>query len=130
MKLDKKMLEYMFLNHIRFEGYVRAPWSHDTIGLDIDDMEKYIEDYTKFCADHYKLTVEQYEKWMDTNGTPQCGALTKRGKRCKRQSGRSHLRAQDWLELEGGLCSLHVDQEWHVKIKRMTKDIKILKQYK
>ena len=124
-QLDKKTLDCIFSRSITVTGYVEAPWGGDNIFLSKDDLEKYIEDFPKFCADHYELTSDQYQRWMATHGTPQCGEKTKRGNRCKRQSGGSQLPAKEWLEKEGGICVYHKNEERHEKMREFRKRQKL-----
>ena len=70
MKLDKKTIDCMASKGVMFSGYVDAPWSHDNIELEPDEIANFIEDRTKFSADHYGLTIEQFQKWMDWQGAP------------------------------------------------------------
>ena len=115
MELDKNTLEYVFSSQTTVIGRVNAPWGHDDVALDLEGFQRYTKDYTQFCADHYKLTLAQYDRWIETHGTPQCGEITKSGKRCKKSSGQAQSNAEDWLENDGGICAYHERQTWNTK---------------
>ena len=128
MKLDKKTLDYLSENNVSVEirADVTNPSSGQLVELDLEDIEKFVEDRTKFSANYYGLTIEQFQKWMDWQGAAQCGVMTKRGKRCKRQCG-IHLRsAERWLENEGGVCTYHENEEWHDRVREIRKTSKAI----
>lgn len=110
-ELDQKTLEYIFSN-LTVIGYILGPWGGQQEPLRIDDIQKYRDNYREFCADHHGLSLEQFEHWMETDGTPRCGEKTKRGKRCKKPCGRSHSPAKQWLEEDGGICAYHENVQW------------------
>jgi len=112
MKLDQKTLEYVFSSNLTVMGYANTPSGGDKVFLHIENIEKYRSDYTQFCADHFELTLEQYDRWMKTHGTPRCGEKTKSGKRCKKPCGRTQTPAQEWLATDGGVCAYHERQIW------------------
>ena len=115
MKLDKKTLEYIFSSNLTVTGYVNTPSGSYDVDLELDNIEKYRSDYTQFCADHFELTLEQYNRWMKTHGTPQCGEKTKSGNRCKKPCGSTQTRAKEWLDEDGGICAYHERQIWRSK---------------
>ena len=115
MKLDQKTLEYVFSNRVTVVGYVYNPSGHEDVHLSLEEFQNYCSDFTKFCADHYELTTEQYDRWMKTHGTPQCGEKTKSGKRCKKPYGSTQTRAKQWLDEDGGICAYHERQKWRSK---------------
>ena len=105
-KLDPETLDYIFSN-LQVQGYVLGPWGGKYEYVERHNVQKFHDDYRQFCADHHELTLDQFELWMETHGIPKCGETTKRGKRCKNPCGDAQSPAQQWLELDGGICAYH-----------------------
>jgi len=105
-KLDQKTLHYIFSN-LQVKGYVLGPWGGKYEYVEIHNVQKFRDNFRQFCADHHGLTLEQFELWMENDGTPRCGEKTKSGKRCKNPCEASQSPAQEWLKLDGGICAYH-----------------------
>lgn len=119
MKLDRKTLAYLFSNNVTVTGYVNHPIGCEKVDLTIDNFQSYVDDVELFSAEYFDATREQYQKWMEVHGTPQCGEKTKKGKRCKKPCGSGQQSMEDWLAEDGGICSYHEREEWRAKLKRV-----------
>lgn len=76
--------------------------------LDSNQIEAFIEDPIQFVADKNGVFKSQYVDWIETGGTPRCGAKTKSGNRCKNiVSGGVQQPLERWLQEDGGFCTIH-----------------------
>ena len=65
-------------------------------------------DRDQYAADMFGVFKSQYLDWIETDGTPRCGAKTKKGRRCQNiVSGGIQMSMEDWLQEDGGFCTVH-----------------------
>ena len=62
-----------------------------------EQAELWDADPDAYAAKLVGLTLAQYLLWIDTDGTPLCGAMTSSGKLCKNQVGVGQQGASAWL---------------------------------
>lgn len=77
--------------------------------LDAEEALLYIQNPDQCYAKINGVSVEQFLRYRERNGIPQCGATTQRGRRCKCSSANSdHCREpSDFVKVDGGYCSIH-----------------------
>lgn len=109
MKIDSPHLKALEEAGIKFyvEG-TPVPGGAKTFFVTAEDLSLYLEDKDEFAAKQFGVPVEDYLEWVETEGTPRCGAKTAKGKRCKNfVSGGIHMNIHTWRELDGGYCAVH-----------------------
>jgi hypothetical protein len=56
----------------------------------------------------FGLTIDEYIDWIETMGTPMCGARTAKDRPCGKAAGRMQMMAADWKrEHRNARCALH-----------------------
>ncbi|QQM29038.1 hypothetical protein JET14_11870 [Martelella lutilitoris] len=107
-KLHKPTIELLSKSGVYFVVDLRWVGGSRSITIEARDLEKYVSDPVGFTAQHFGASVEDYLRWIETEGTPQCGALTKKGKRCTLSvAGGGQRDFKRWKELDGGYCQVH-----------------------
>ncbi len=72
------------------------------------ELSEFIEDQFEWVAKKNGVAREDYIRWLDTGGAPQCGQILKNGNRCKNLiSGHVQRSLNDWLQEDAGLCAVH-----------------------
>jgi hypothetical protein len=108
MTLDKQTIQEMRAAGISFVVSFRAPWGGTTVAIEPEEVPLFVQDCDALAAKHLNVTRQQYLDWVEADGSPQCGAVTKRGTRCANAvKGGNHRDIQDWLRLDGGFCVTH-----------------------
>ena len=108
MKVDADTVSAMALAGIEFIAPVQRPGGGTRLNLDPKDIPAYMSDPANFIANSMGVTKTEYETWVETEGTPRCGATTSSGKRCKNVvSGGIQMPIDEWLRLDGGYCAVH-----------------------
>lgn len=108
MRIDHKTISTMTSAGIHFFVDIKTLNGAKTVPLHSSHVAAYVEDPVQFAADFFGASKENYIAWLEADGVPRCGAITKAGKRCKKNvSGGSHRSIDDWLELEGDYCTVH-----------------------
>lgn len=93
---------------IEFVGQVEAPGGGVSIILSAYELSDFCDDPEGFFALKNGVTKEEYLQWVQTEGTPRCGALNAKGKRCQNVvSGGIQMSLNRWLQEDGGFCHLH-----------------------
>ena len=94
--------------NIEFIGNVEHPCGGVSFELEVGDLEAYCRDPEALYALQQGATKEEYRQWIETQGTPRCGALNKKGERCGNVvSGGIQMELQHWLQEDGGFCAVH-----------------------
>lgn len=108
MKLDMQTIRAIGAAGIEFFASVRVPGGCKTIFLKPEEVATFLTDPVQATADHMGVTKAEYQRWVDWEGTPQCGANTSKGQRCKNfVSGGSQLSLKRWMAMDGGYCVVH-----------------------
>jgi hypothetical protein len=108
MKIDTATVAAMASAGIGFYANIRVPGGGTTIHISAEKVPQFIADPQQFAADEHGVSKEAYLRWVETDGTPQCGAQTKKGARCQNfVSGGIQRSLEDWLRLDGGYCAVH-----------------------
>ncbi|GAB4372235.1 MAG: hypothetical protein Kow00114_33580 [Kiloniellaceae bacterium] len=108
MKPDMQTIRAIRSAGIHFAATVRAPGGYTTVELEPEQVATFLTDSDQAIADSMGVTKEQYQKWVEWDGAPQCGAKTSKGKRCKNYvSGGIQMTLRRWLEMEGDYCAVH-----------------------
>ncbi|MGF1631257.1 MAG: hypothetical protein ACFCUT_17430 [Kiloniellaceae bacterium] len=108
MKPDMQTIRAIGAAGIGFAANVRAPGGYTTIYLEPEEVATFLTDPDQAAADHMGVTKAKYQRWIEWDGTPQCGAKTSKGKRCKNfVSGGMQMSLERWLETDGGYCVVH-----------------------
>ena len=111
MELDIRTLKVLKAAGVYFGVHIPQPGGGTNSSLDVDEICEFVEDKIAFAAKREKVSRADYVLWLETDGTPQCGATTTSGKRCKNLvSGGVQFSIHDWLDLDGGLCAVHGGQ--------------------
>lgn len=86
----------------------KTVWGGSTVVLEPSDVGAFLRDRDQWVADSLGVSKQQYLDWIESGGTPRCGATTKEGHRCKNYvSGGIQRDIDDWVRLEGGYCAVH-----------------------
>lgn len=108
MKLDIDTIFEMQSAGITFWGNYPAPAGGHNIILSAEDVPLFVQDRIGFAAKVEGASREQYIAWVESDGAPRCGAITKRGTRCQNIiKGGIQRPIEEWIELEGSYCSVH-----------------------
>lgn len=69
----------------------------------------YNSDPDGWAAEYVGLSSKaDYYEWLDCNGTPLCGCVTREGQPCKNATGGSQLAASVWKHLHRArMCKAH-----------------------
>jgi hypothetical protein len=65
--------------------------------LSLEEGEQYNADPDGYAANYFGLSTAEYVEWINTCGTPLCGARTKSGKLCRTPTGRMQQDAAAWM---------------------------------
>ena len=85
-----------------------VPGGAASVTLHASELEQFCEDPEAFYAHRNGVTKEAYQHWVESEGTPRCGAKTTNGSRCRNVvSGGIQMRLERWLQEDGGLCTVH-----------------------
>lgn len=85
-----------------------APWGGFDVFLEPDDVAPFLSDRIEWFARRNGAFKHQFQDWLDTYGTPRCGATTAKGERCKNfVSGGIQRPFEIWLQEDGGFCAVH-----------------------
>ncbi len=118
--LSKETLMALKNANIRLYAEVPHPCGSETVLLTYSDVEKFIDDPEGFVAAQKGVSRDDYLGWLESQGTPRCGALTKKGTRCKNWvSGGMQMRIGEWMNSNGGYCAVHGGEsaeEAHLRI--------------
>lgn len=108
MKLDIDTIFAMNSSGITFFGNYPAPGGGHNIMISAADVPLFVQDRVGFAAKVLGTSREQYVAWVESDGAPRCGAITKRGTRCQNIiKGGVQRPIAEWIELEGSYCSVH-----------------------
>lgn len=108
MKFELEQLHELEKKGIKFCVEISVPWGSQKTIISAEKVPDYIVDRDKFIAGYFGVAVDDYLGWISSEGTPQCGALTVAGKRCRNVvSGGIHMPIDRWRELDGELCAIH-----------------------
>lgn len=108
MKLDIDTISAMKSAGIKFAVNIIVPGGGHNILLDASDVPFFIQDRVSFSAKTVGASREQYIAWVESDGAPRCGAITKKGTRCQNIiKGGIQRPIAEWIELEGSYCSVH-----------------------
>ena len=106
--IDKSTLQAMADAGIEFVGNIPAPGGNASLALDPGEVGAFVADPAAYFALRHGASKEEYRQWVETEGTPRCGALTKSGTRCQNVvSGGIHMPFETWLQEDGGFCVIH-----------------------
>jgi hypothetical protein len=108
MNLDQAVIDKLAKSGIEFGATVKTPWGCDTIFILPNEILSFVRDKEEYAAKHFGTKLETYYRWIETGGTPQCGARTVTGSRCRNYVGGGiHMKIENWFELDGGFCAVH-----------------------
>jgi len=106
--MDKSTIAKLAEAPLEFVGQVAAPGGGASVCLQANELEAFCDDPEGFFALHQAATKDEYLQWVETEGTPRCGATTNRGARCCNiVSGGIQMSLEDWLQEDGGFCTVH-----------------------
>lgn len=106
--MDEATIAKLAAAPIDFVGNVPAPGGSASISLSATDLEDFCADPEGFYALKHGVSKDEYRLWVETDGTPRCGATTANGKRCGNLvSGGIQMRLERWLQEDGGFCAVH-----------------------
>lgn len=106
--MDPKTIERLAQAPIEFVGSVPAPGGGASIVLQAEELGQFCDDPEGYFALMNGATKEEYNQWVDTEGTPRCGARNAKGERCKNVvSGGIQMSLEHWLQEDGGFCRVH-----------------------
>lgn len=106
--MDKATIAKLAAAPISFIGDIRAPGGNRSLTLAAHELETFCNDPEGFFALKHGVTIDEYRQWVETDGTPRCGAKTSKGKRCGNVvSGGIQMSLERWLEEDGGFCAVH-----------------------
>jgi hypothetical protein len=75
---------------------VAVPGGGNTLFLDDEEAERYNTDPDAYAASHFGWSKIEYLQWVDLDGAPLCGHLTKGGDLCRNMTGGYQLRSAQW----------------------------------
>lgn len=106
--LDIETLVTLAEAGIQFSSTVRHACGGQTIEFRPEELSEFIEDPDLVAARHYKVSKADYLEWLDCEGYPRCGAITKQNKQCGASiSGGGQLGAYEWSKTKISLCAIH-----------------------
>lgn len=106
--MDKATIKKLGAAPIELIGRVSTPGGQSSITLKASELEVFCEDPEGFYAMQHGVAKEVYQQWVETEGTPRCGAKTTQGVRCRNVvSGGIQMNLERWLQEDGGLCTVH-----------------------
>jgi hypothetical protein len=93
---------------VRFYVSVDTVWGGKDIDCTAEELAQYLADRPAFAAQHFGVSRGDYLAWLDAEGYARCGGTVTSGRRCKHLvSGPGQLKAREWLERDGQLCTVH-----------------------
>jgi len=108
MLLDLNTIHAMQDAGLAFIAQVPHPCGCQTLDFSAEQVVAFVADRDQAIADSLGVTKAQYREWIESFGTPRCGATTKQGTRCKNfVSGGVQLSLKTWLKLDGDYCAVH-----------------------
>lgn len=108
VKINTATVDAIAAASISFTASLRAPGGCRTFFIEPKDVPAFISDPDQWAAGENGVSKEEHLEWVETDGTPRCGATTKNGRRCRNFVGGGVQRSiKDWLRLDGGYCSVH-----------------------
>lgn len=106
--MDLEALKAMRAAGVTFVARVPAPAGGQDFTLEPEDVEAFMADPAECFARKNGAFKSQYLDWVETEGTPRCGAKTARGERCRNIVSGGIQRPFDvWLQEDGGFCVVH-----------------------
>ncbi len=107
-KIDMATVETLAGAAVEFIANIPVPGGGHTMCIKPQDLPAFVRDRDQWAADTMGVSKAQYLDWVETDGTPRCGATTKSGHRCRNLvSGGIQRSLREWLRLEGGYCAVH-----------------------
>jgi len=106
--MDEATISKLAEAPIEFIGQVAAPGGGASIILKASELDAFCADPEAFFALRSGALKEEYRQWVETEGTPRCGASTTKGTRCGNiVSGGIQMSLERWLQEDGGFCTVH-----------------------
>ena len=87
---------------------IAVPYGRRAFRIPFSEVERFKLDQIGVAAQLLDMPREDYVRWVEQDGSVQCMATTKQGKRCRIGSQRG-MRKTEWMALdrEGFLCHVH-----------------------
>ena len=87
---------------------IAVPYGRRAFRIPFSEVERFRLDQVGVAAQLLDMPREDYVRWVEQEGSVQCMATTKQGKRCRIGSQRG-MRETEWMALdrEGFLCHVH-----------------------
>jgi hypothetical protein len=87
---------------------IAVPYGRRAFRIPFSEVERFKLDQIGVAAQLLDMPREDYVRWVEQEGSVQCMATTKQGKRCRIGSQRG-MRKTEWMALdrEGFLCHVH-----------------------
>ena len=73
--MDKATIEKLAEAPIEFVGCLASPGGQTSIALRASELEVFCEDPEAFYAFRHGVAKDVYRRWVETDGTPRCGAV-------------------------------------------------------
>ena len=106
--MDPKTIYRLAQAPIEFLDTVSAPEGDASMVLQAEELGQFCEDPEGYFALMNGATKEEYSQWVDTEGTPRCGARNAKGERSKDVvSGGIQMSLEHCLREDGGFCRVH-----------------------
>jgi hypothetical protein len=81
----------------QYEACVAVPGGSRSLHIDESQIPEYNANPDAFVAKHFGMTVQEYREWVQLDGMPLCGTITKKGSFCRNPVGRIQMKAKEWL---------------------------------
>lgn len=108
MKIDVNTIAQMESAGISFSVNISVPGGGHNILISASEVPFFVQDRIGFSAKAVGASREQYVAWVESDGAPRCGAITRKGTRCQNiVKGGIQRPIAEWIELEGSYCSVH-----------------------
>jgi len=110
--MDRAILEdcvkFIEERGVEIVGYLDVPCGGGSVWPG-DDIWLFATDKVGYAAKTLRVSREEYLTWVEQDGTPRCGAKTRRGRRCKNPiTGYSQVKdIHEFLSMDGGYCYTH-----------------------
>ena len=98
---------------VTFSAGIKRPGGQMTVFLSADEVIAFTKDTTKdkseFAAKYLGGTVEEYQAWLELNGSARCGGKTAKGKLCRNfVSGGTQMNFGPWRKHDRSeYCAVH-----------------------